>query len=89
MPGEHRWYSAKKRPIRSTAVAVSLLSVTTTSAVHAAETTQNKNYNISSDEVNDEVDNLAVKNLANLVLPGVGCASVAWRGAQCGWDEFH
>lgn len=80
MPGEHRWYSAKKRPIRSTAVAVSLLSVTTTSAVHAAETTQNENYNISSDEVNDAVDNLAVKNLANLVLPGVGCASVAWWG---------
>lgn len=89
MPGEHSWYSAKKRPIRSTAVAVFLLSVTTTSAVHAAETTQNENYNISSDEVNDAVDNLAVKKFANLTLPGVGWASVAWWGAQCGWDEFH
>ncbi len=32
---------------------------------------------------------LAVKKLANLTLPGVGWASVAWWGAQCGWDEFH
>ena len=89
MPGEHSWYSAKSALVVSTAVAVSLLSVTTTSAVHAAETTQNENYNISSDEVNDAVDNLAVKKFANLTLPGVGWASVAWGGAQCGWDEFH
>ena len=36
-----------------------------------------------------KVASLAVKKLANLALPGVGWASVAWWGAQCGWDEFH
>lgn len=36
-----------------------------------------------------KVASLAVKKLANLALPGVGWASVAWWGTQCGWDEFH
>lgn len=36
-----------------------------------------------------KVASLAVKRIANLALPGVGWASVAWWGAQCGWDEFH
>ena len=36
-----------------------------------------------------KVASLAVKKLANLTLPGVGWASVAWWWAQCGWDEFH
>ncbi|WP_241009850.1 hypothetical protein [Lactobacillus helveticus] len=36
-----------------------------------------------------KVASLAVKRIANLALPGIGWASVAWWGAQCGWDEFH
>ncbi|ERN49425.1 hypothetical protein [Lacticaseibacillus paracasei] len=31
----------------------------------------------------------AVKRLAHFALPGVGWVSVAWMGAQCGWDEIH
>ena len=36
-----------------------------------------------------KVASLAVKRIANLALPGIGWTSVAWWGAQCGWDEFH
>lgn len=36
-----------------------------------------------------KVASLAVKRIAKMALPGVGWASVALWGAQCGWDEFH
>lgn len=36
-----------------------------------------------------KVASLAVKRIANIALPGIGWASVALWGAECGWDEFH